>query len=399
MDELIFEDNNYKECKKTYKYFIIISIICFLIICYAFIFTILLDEKHRNDTSYIIEFFIRCIYVIIPITICFLKVKKYQLFVYKERIIIKIKTKKYLLKYSRIKSFTFKRFNRFSNFYVFKFILTDEKKYKIYTRYVNEFIEILKTKSNISFLQSNDMVIDSKIIVNNNVKRYDLIGIILAICSVMFSFISISFSMDMTNVKIFGCMGISKYRLLIFSAIVLSLVSFFYNLFFKEKRGKYLATTIISFVCVLIISGFFLAFFVDDIGVEYDYDIIYQVEDKINLDLPNNMEVRYKSYDDYIIIYALINDEEDISKFNNAIDSNNCWSSNVRKVISDKLPNDIITNDAFNYYDSYYMIYNETMDSYSYDSFSEGEFIITFIEYDKNLSRFIIIFNYSINID
>ncbi len=206
--------------------------------------------------------------------------------------------------------------------------------------------------------------------------------------------IAIPLAGTMGEATIFGVAGIVRYSWIVFFFIPIGILSIIIGLILKKYKQNYKKNIIIAFICIpfLIIFGLFRFAFN---SFSYDLDKVSLIENKTNLELPDEIKVATNKLDLYEISTVKIINNESKEAFEQEIKNNQLWEKELSFEIKSLLPLDI--QDVFETYD-YFVFYNITSDEYNKNSVN-GECDIIFIAYNCDLQRLIILDDYKINLN
>jgi hypothetical protein len=211
----------------------------------------------------------------------------------------------------------------------------------------------------------------------------------MTLISPVFSFVLIS---KIGEVNIFGVAGIVRYSWIMWLFIPVGVISVIIGLKLKRSNQKCKKNFIISFVCIplLIIFGSYRLVFN---SVSYDVDEVFIIEDKIKINLPDDIKVATNKLDLYEISYVKIISYESKKTFEQEIKNNQLWQNELNPNIKSLLPIDIqYESETFDYF----IFYNATNDEYNKNPMN-GNCEIVFIAYDSALQRLIILNDYTVN--
>ena len=207
--------------------------------------------------------------------------------------------------------------------------------------------------------------------------------------------ISFTICIFVGEVEVFDVAGMIRYIWIMLLFIPIPLFSFLLGLYLrKNKRLEFRTMIFVSIICLILLSIIGSYRFIFSDIIYYDDSNIEIIEQKLSIDLPSNLEITNEKYDDYVLIHAQIKDIEEKKLFENRLLCNEYWYDYINSTIKGELPSSQHTLQHCDYY----LIFNETTNSFTYDSFVEGQYDLIIIGYDINKSRFIIISDYVINI-
>ena len=223
----------------------------------------------------------------------------------------------------------------------------------------------------------------------NNLRKIMLIITILALP------ISFAICTIVGEVEIFSYLGLIRYIWIMLLFIPIPVFSLIVCVFSKVKREKYklsLAITIISLSLIVIIGNY--GVFTRNM-INYENTHVLKIEDKMNYNFPDEIKVASLDYGEYILTYTKINNPNSISNFENIISDDDLWNQQVSTKIKGCLP--LSLSSEISQID-YYLVYNVTKNSYGIDSFDSTENEMIFVGYDKELSRLIMISEFSVKV-
>ena len=191
--------------------------------------------------------------------------------------------------------------------------------------------------------------------------------------------------------NIFGVAGIVRYSWIMWLFIPVGVLSIIIGIKLKKEKKGYKKNLIIAFICLPLILIFGSYRFIFTI-VSYDIDKVVAIEEKINLDLPNEIKIATTPWDTYDVSYVKIINDESKDKFEQELKTNPLWQNELSFKIKNLLPLSIpYETEAFDYF----VFYNVTTNEYN-EYPLEGECECIFIAYDCETQRLIIVDNYKI---
>ena len=196
------------------------------------------------------------------------------------------------------------------------------------------------------------------------------------------------------EVSIFGVAGIIRYSWIMWLFIPIGWLSILIGAKLKKNKQKFRKNFVVAFICLPLIVIFGSYRFIFN-NVSYDIDKVYIVEDKVNLELPDNIKIATNKLDLYSVSYLKIVDEQDKERFERELGKNQLWQNELSSKIKSLLPFDIqYETEAFDYF----VFYNITSDEYNTYPL-DGEYDCVFIAYDYQLQRLIILDDYIIGLN
>lgn len=122
--------------------------------------------------------------------------------------------------------------------------------------------------------------------------------------------------------NIFDVAGIVRYSWIMLLFVPIGILSIIIGLSLKNNNQKHKKNLVVAYICLplLIIFGSFRFIFVD--VVSYDTNEISMVEEKVNLELPNEIKSATIKLDLYNLRYSKIIDNECKEAFEREINSN-----------------------------------------------------------------------------
>ena len=194
-------------------------------------------------------------------------------------------------------------------------------------------------------------------------KKEKVLGNILFWMTLISPMISFSLASMIGEAEIFGVAGIIRYSWLMILFIPVGILSILIGLQLKKNKQKY-------------------------------KNNVLTIEDKIDIELPDEIKVATNKLDLYNISYVKIIDNECKDAFEKEIESTSLWKNELNYGIKNLLPLDIqYESETFDYF----VFYNITSSEYNMVPLS-GQYECIFIAYDCDLQRLIILNDYKINI-
>lgn len=224
-------------------------------------------------------------------------------------------------------------------------------------------------------------------------KKEKVLGNILFWITLVSLMVSFSLAAMVGEVKIFGVAGIVRYSWIMLLFIPVGILSILIGVKLKNSGYKYKKNLIIAFICLPLLLIFGSYRFIFNGVVSYDVNKISIIEDKINIEIPNEIKVATNKLELYNLSYVKIIDNESKNAFEQEIRNNKLWQNLLNREIKCLLPLDIqYESKTFDYF----VFYNITNNEYNIEPINEDCEII-FIAYDCDLQRLIILDNYKIN--
>lgn len=187
------------------------------------------------------------------------------------------------------------------------------------------------------------------------------------------------------EVDIFGISGTIRYSWIMFLFIPFGILSIIIGVWLKKGKQKYKKNLIIAIVCVPILITFGSYRFIFANVFSYDIKKVGVIEEKMNLDLPNNIKIATAKTNSYDECFLKIVDEEERIDFENMLETNPLWQTELSSKIKSLLPIGIqVEVERFNYF----LFYNLTNNEYNVYP-SNGEYNCMFIAYNSKKHSFI----------
>ena len=188
------------------------------------------------------------------------------------------------------------------------------------------------------------------------------IRILLVICSIASFMVSFAVVTEVGDVESFNTLGMARYIWIMYLFIPIPLASVIFGFISRKNGERHKVNIIVGFICMFILICFAsMNFLVNDDKTIIDDSYILSVEEKLNIELPDNMKVQTDLNYEYIITYAKINDNSTKISFEASIKNNELWkqtlSAKVKGLIPINIQVDLMGCD-------YYLIYNETTKSF-----------------------------------
>ena len=225
-----------------------------------------------------------------------------------------------------------------------------------------------------------------------NIKR--VLGNILFWITLISPIVSFSLASIIGEADIFGVAGMIRYSWVMLLFIPIGILSILIGFKLKNSKQKYKKNFIISFICLplLLIFGSYRFIFIN--AVSYDVNVVSIVEEKINLEIPDDIKVATNKLGLYNISYLKIINSESNDMFEQEIENNPLWQKELKPDIKGLLPLEILyASETF----EYFVFFNITSNEYNISPLS-GENECIFIAYDCDLQRLVILNDYKINI-
>lgn len=380
MENLIIVDNLKKESKTSFIW---------MIVC--FIFDILIPVEYIFGRINIIFFVLsELILILVSIFLLIDVIRKcnYKLFVNNEKIVLKTLTKRYEVRFDEINAYICINSPKGE---LFGFgIYYKEKKLLIYTRCKNSLEKLLKENTNITEIRSDDpfdieFKKNNKTIKTINLNVWIVFSYITFWLTLASPIIAIAIVVAIGEVEVFNVLGMVKNLWIMLLFIPIGICSILVGIklrlnYYDCKKNFIIAGIIIP---LLIIFGS-IRFSIK--GISYDNNKINEIKEITKLELPDDVKVATMKILDYNQSYAKITNNESKNKFEQEIQNNKNWKTNLTDLMKSTLNLSIqIELDNFDYF----VIYNVTHNIYNNINVGENECV--FIAYDKELSKFIII--------
>ena len=159
-----------------------------------------------------------------------------------------------------------------------------------------------------------------------NIKR--VLGNILFWITLISPIVSFSLASMIGEADIFGFVGMIRYSWVMLLFIPIGILSILIGFKLKNSKQKYKKNFIISFICLplLIIFGSYRFIFIN--AVSYDVNVVSIIEEKINLEIPDDIKVATNKLDLYNISYLKIINSESNDMFEPEIENNPLWQKN-----------------------------------------------------------------------
>ena len=213
----------------------------------------------------------------------------------------------------------------------------------------------------------------------------------LTLISPMLSF---SVACEIGETDIFGIIGTVRYSWIIWLFIPFGIFSLIIGKRQKLKNKKYKKNYIVAFICIplLLIFGSYRFIFID---ISYSADELFAVEEKVNIDLPENIKIATDERTQYSISYVKLTDETEREHFENELETSNLWkpelSTKLKAVLPIEFHIEIINCD-------YFLLYNQTNAKYNLYPSVDGKYEFVFIAYDRDLGRMIVLHEYTVDL-
>ena len=225
-----------------------------------------------------------------------------------------------------------------------------------------------------------------------NKKR--ILGNILFWTTLISPIVSFSIASIIGEANIFGVAGIIRYSWVMLLFIPIGILSIVIGFKLKNSTQKYKKNFIVSFICLPLLIIFGSYRFIFNNAVSYDVNEVSIIEEKINLEIPDDIKVATNKLDIYNISYLKIINSESKDIFEQEVENNQLWQKELQPEIKSLLPLNIqYESEIF----EYFVFFNITSNEYNIPPLS-GQYECIFIAYDCDLQRLIILNDYKIDI-
>jgi hypothetical protein len=225
-------------------------------------------------------------------------------------------------------------------------------------------------------------------------KKRKTLGDVLFWSVLISPILSFSLASMIGEADIFGVSGIIRYSWVMLLFIPIGILSILIGFKLKNITQKYKKNFIVSFICLPLLIIFGSYRFIFNSAVTYDVNDVSIIEEKINLEIPDDIKVATNKLDLYNISYLKIINSASKDMFEQEIGNNQLWQKELKPDIKSLLPLDIqYESEIF----EYFVFFNITSNEYNIFPLS-GENECIFIAYDCDLQRLIILNDYKINI-
>lgn len=224
-------------------------------------------------------------------------------------------------------------------------------------------------------------------------KRKKLLGHILFWCTLISPMVAFCITDVVGEVKIFGIPGFNRYSWIMWLFIPIGILSIFVGVMLKKSNLPYRKNIVIACICLplLLIFGSYRFIFTD---FSYDPAVVPIIEEKVDLTLPDNIKVATDDMGSYRVIYLKINDSENNRTFAQELECNTVWKDTLSSKMGKLLPFDSgLVDTEFDYF----VFYNQTTNEYNQYP-PDGKSTFTFIAYDFDLQRIIIVDDFIVDL-
>ena len=223
-------------------------------------------------------------------------------------------------------------------------------------------------------------------------KRYRIINTILICLTVISPMMAFSLSCKIGEVETFGIGFVARYSWIFWLFTFLPILLFAFG-FVLKKQGKSCKPNFVLgllFLGILVVFGSYHLIF-----QEFDYDPAYvdSIDEKLAVDLPNQMKVVTEEHLEYNITYAKVSDEK---KFISDLEISGYWKKELGSKIKGLLP-DAYSQELVSACE-YFLLYNVTTGQYNIFP-PDGSYEIIFIAYDVEFQKLIIVDQYTVVVD
>lgn len=225
-------------------------------------------------------------------------------------------------------------------------------------------------------------------------KKIKYISEFLFGCTILSLPVSFALTCLIGEVRIFGVGGIVRYSWIMLCFLPITLLSLLFGWILKKRGEKYKKHLIVALVC----TSLLLLFGVYRVAIpafSYDIDQMDAIEKTMHVDLPDNVKIATEDLDKYTVSYVKMLDQGEISDFHVELESNELWTSKLSPAIKGILP---LSIQAEIYAFDYFLFYNLTSNEYNLLPENDQNECI-FIAYDCEMSRFIIVSRYKVDVN
>lgn len=195
------------------------------------------------------------------------------------------------------------------------------------------------------------------------------------------------------EVEIFGVNGIVRYSWLMGIAIPFDLVTLIIGIILKHHNEKYKIYIVFAVILIPITLIFSTYRLIVGDKISFSESVLFQVEEKINYDLPKNCKVATSYYYEYRLIYAKPQEDAEKEQFTKEISSNENWVSDINSTIYNSMPETVQFN--LGQFD-YFMFYNFTNEEYNSYPLNDGNYQCILIAYNSQIGNFLILDNFQL---
>lgn len=225
-------------------------------------------------------------------------------------------------------------------------------------------------------------------------KKYKLAGTILFWLTLISPLLSFALASLIGETDIFGIGGIVRYSWVMLLFIPIGILSIIIGIILKKGNQKYKKNLIIAIICIPLLLVFGSYRFIFSNYFSYNIDNVTAIEEITNLDLPNNVKSVTTKIDTYNVSYLKILDEEERANFENELETNEMWQTELSSEIKTLLPEYVRTE--VSKFDNF-VFYNLTNNEYNVCP-TNGESKCVFIAYNSKQNRLIILDDYVVTI-
>ena len=225
-------------------------------------------------------------------------------------------------------------------------------------------------------------------------KKEEFFGDILFLLTLISPFVSLVIISIFGEPEVFSALGMTRYIWIMLLFIPIGVLSILIGLKLKKDKQEYKKNIIVAVIVLPLLIIFGSYRFIFNSNISYDINNVLTIEDKIDIELPDEIKVATNKLDLYNISYVKIIDNECKDAFEKEIESTSLWKNELNYGIKNLLPLDIqYESETFDYF----VFYNITSSEYNMVPLS-GQYECIFIAYDCDLQRLIILNDYKINI-
>ncbi len=226
-----------------------------------------------------------------------------------------------------------------------------------------------------------------------NTKNYKTIGEIFFFLSSISLIIGIAIACKVGDINFFGRGAIFRYSWIILLFIPIPTILFIIGMKQKKTKEKhYKLNCVFGIIFIIFHVVYGISGFIDHNN--FNPQKLQTIENKINIELPNSIEIYTQKAINYDVSYVKITDKSEKKEFEKSIKTNQLWQPKLDGVIKLLFPDDIQSNlstcDAFVFYNLSKSEYNKCP--------TEGNNDCVVLAYDYDISRLIAIDNFKINL-